>query len=562
MKVLLPQYEFAPEVVVNINVPVLCFCVCIAIITGVLFGLSPALQLSRAEPERVLQSGKRSMAGTRHSRRTHELLIAGQIALTLLLLAGAGAAIEGFLHLLHVPLGYNPHNVISVWIPLPENAYPAWTDRLAYFEKLLTAVREVPGVTATAISTNATPPDSGYRAHFEILGKPASAEQEIRVELVSPEYFSTLEIPVTQGRLWTNTENRTGAHFVVINQALARVYFPNGDAIGQSIKLPQTHDDSGSTGPSPGLMNTPLQIAGVVADSRNSGLRDPVAPAIYVPYSLSMPAGTQILVRSPSQPLRLLNSIRIALARVNPNQQAARVVSDLDKWISDQPEWQQEHLVAWLFGAFAVLALSLAAVGLYSVVSYAVAQRTNEFGIRMALGAQRSHVLRIVFASMFACVSAGVLTGALLTWVLKSLLATWVGADARPDPPAPRSPRPHRRRRTRLLHPGAPRLPRRPHRRLPRRVTTAPAISISERYACILGMHHQHENGCPMSLLLGHGKAQTQPKLMCHPERPKGAEGSAVAFREESSSTNPTTGTKCQGTTSVVPERRGKRTGL
>jgi predicted permease len=430
MRVLLPQYAFAPEVVVNINVPVLCFCVCIAIITGVLFGLSPALQLSRAEPERVLQSGKRAIAGTRRGRRTHELLIAGQIALTLLLLAGAGAAIEGFMHLLHVPLGYNPHNVISVWIPLPENAYPAWTDRLAYFEKLLSAVREVPGVTATAIATNATPPESGFRTHFEILGKPASAEQEIRVELVNPEYFGTLEIPLTQGRLWTDTENRTGAHFVVINQALARSYFPNGDAIGHSIKLPQTQDNAGATGPTPGLINTGLQIVGVVADSRNSGLRDPVAPAVYVPYSLLMPAGTQILVRSPSQPLRLLNAIRHALARANPNQQAARVVSDLDKWISDQNEWQQEHLVAWLFGAFAVLALSLSAVGLYSVVSYAVAQRTSEFGIRMALGAQRSHVVRIVFASMLACVTAGVLTGALLTWVLKSILTTWIGADA------------------------------------------------------------------------------------------------------------------------------------
>jgi predicted permease len=430
MKVLLPQYEFAPEVVVKINVPVLCFCVCVAIITGVLFGLSPALQLSRTEPERVLQSGKRSMAGSRRSRRTHELLIAGQIALTLLLLAGAGAAIEGFMHLLHVPLGYNPHNVISVWIPLPENAYPSWTDRLAYFGKLITAIREVPGVTATAFATNATPPESGFKTSFEISGQPTSSEQQIRVELVSPEYFSTLEIPLAQGRIWTDTENRTGAHFVVVNQALAHIYFPNGDAIGHSIKLPQTQDSNGATGPSPGLFNTGLQIVGVVADSRNNGLRDPVAPAVYVPYSLFIPAGTQILVRSPSEPMRLLNAIRIALARVNPNQQAARVVSDLDKWISDQPEWQQEHLVAWLFGAFAVLALSLAAVGLYSVVSYAVAQRTSEFGIRMALGAQRSHVLRIVFASMLGCVSAGVLTGALLTWMLKSLLTTWVGADA------------------------------------------------------------------------------------------------------------------------------------
>ena len=117
-------------------------------------------------------------------------------------------------------------------------------------------------------------------------------------------------------------------------------------------------------------------------------------------------------------PLGLLNAIRRALATVNPDQQAARVVSDLDKWISDQPEWQQEHLVAWLFSAFAVLALSLSAVGLYSVVSYTVTQRTNEFGIRVALGAQRGHVLQIVFASTVVSVGSGVLVGVVCSFRL------------------------------------------------------------------------------------------------------------------------------------------------
>src|SRR5579871_2329847 len=171
MLLVLPQYQFAPEVVVRINVPVLCFCVAIALVTGVLFGLSPALQLSRTEPERTLRAGRRAMAGSRRGRRMHEALIAGQIALTLLLLTGAGAAIEGFERLLHVPLGYDPHNVISVWVPLKEGTYPTWAERAAYFDKLQSAVNDVPGVTATAISANATPPDSGVRTPFEILGR-------------------------------------------------------------------------------------------------------------------------------------------------------------------------------------------------------------------------------------------------------------------------------------------------------------------------------------------------------------------------------------------------------
>ena len=429
---MLPQFSFPHEAAIQVNLPVLLFSVGVALFTGVIFGLWPALRLSRPDVGQVMQSGSRRVAGRLGGRATNNMLIAGQIALTLLMLAGAGAAIQGFLRTMHLPLGYDPHNVMSVGIPIHDGTYKTWGERSAYFDQLLKKVSTVPGVTMTAISSNATPPSNGFPTHVEFLGKAAKDEQKMLVNLVSPAYFPVLRIPLAQGRIWDETENRNGAHLAVINQTLARRYFPAGDAIGHSLRVPE-------------LQNVPpfnltaqdgagwLQIVGIVADKLDDGLRKPIQPELFLPYTISMGMFTQILVRSAVSPLTLLHSVGAQVNSVDADQQINGQVQDLEHWITSQQEVEQEHLVAWLFGLFAMLGVVLAAVGLYSVVSYTVAQRTSEFGIRMALGASRAHVLRIVFASTVVSVGCGLSAGLVLTLSLQRLLAHWAEGSSR-DP--------------------------------------------------------------------------------------------------------------------------------
>ena len=429
---LLPKYSFPHEAAIQINLPVLAFSVCVALLTGILFGLWPALQLSRPEVSQVMQSSTRKIVGTVRGRTTHSVLTGAQVALTLVMLAGAGAAMEGFLRLIHTPLGYDPHNVMSVGIPVHDGAYPTWEARKAYFEQLRNRASTVPGVTMAAISSNATPPSNGWQTNIEILGQLARDEQKVRVNFVSPGYFPILRIPLAQGRIWDESENHNAAHVAVINQTMARLYFPAGDAIGHSLKVPDMKDEPPYTTTASGS-DSWLQIVGIMADKRNDGLRNPILPEIFVPYTLSMRVWTQILVRSEVPPLSLLHAIGVQVNSIDAEQQINGQVEDLDHWITGQQEYEQEHLVAWLFGSFALLALALAAVGLYSVVSYSVAQRTNEFGIRIALGAQRTDVLRIVFSSTVVSVGSGIAVGMLLTLALSRVLSQWAQGSSR-DP--------------------------------------------------------------------------------------------------------------------------------
>jgi predicted permease len=424
----MPKHMFPQDVAIHINAPVLLFSAGLALITAVLFGLIPALQMAKPEISQVMQSNSSKTAGSVRGKRLHGTLVAAQIALTLLLLTAAGAAIQGFVRLTHVPLGYEPYHVLSVDVPLQENTYTTWQARVNYFEELRARIATLPDVTSTAVAGNGMLPYGGFELRFDLLGKPAASPeaQTARVAFVGPSYFNTLHIPLLEGRIWNSAEVSHGALLVLVNQSFAKRYYPDGDVIGHSVKLSKLSNHPPRTFTAPGADGW-LQVIGVVGDALNNGLEKPAEPAIFAPYSIEVWMGTNFMVRARVAPDSVLHSIRMALASVNPDQQTDSL-EDLEAIIREEPIWARGRLISALFAGFSILALVLSAVGLYSVSSYAVAQRTNEFGIRMALGAGRAHVFRIVMASAAVSVGIGIVAGLVLSLGLNRFISGWVGS--------------------------------------------------------------------------------------------------------------------------------------
>jgi predicted permease len=425
-------HAFPAESVIKINLPVLIFSTALAFITAVVFGLSPALQLSRPDVVRLMQSSGRRVMGSAGAKRAHNTLVAAQVALTLLLLTVAGAAEKGFLRLVNAELGYDPHNAMSLPIPVHENTHKTWEDRSAYFEHLRSRIAAMPQVVEAGISTNATPPSNGRNTKIEVMGVSGAEKPEVLVNLISSEYFSILHIPLLEGRLWDRPEISRASNLAVINQKMARQFWPNESAIGHQIRIPEMNTTDAYS------VNAPkndawMQIIGVVGDARDEGLRDPIKPAAYVPYTIKMFMGTQILVRTRVPPMSLLHDFRSQVAQVDPEQQIISNARDLEGWIEREDYYGQQRLIATLFGIFSILALLLAAVGLYSVVSYGVATRTNEFGIRIALGARASDVVRIVLTSTAASLGVGVVVGIVVSLVLGKIATQWINENPR-DP--------------------------------------------------------------------------------------------------------------------------------
>jgi putative ABC transport system permease protein len=426
----MPEYSFPHEASIHVNGTVLLFAVAIALLTGILFGSSPAWQLSRPEPAALMQGSSAKLTGTLRGRHTHRLLIAGQVMLTMLLLAGAGAALRAFMTLYHAPMGFDPDHVFFMAISLPKGGQHTWESLAAAQESYRQTAETAPGVASASVATTWTPPFGGYRGKVLVSSNPNLTDAQAVLGLVSANIFSTLRIPLLQGRFFTPEEDERAAHVALVNRAFVKQYIPGGDALGKSVRSPGLKLDNAN------LISTAkpddwLQIVGVVEDARNDGLDRPVQPQVFLPASFVVAPNTFLLIRAKSDPAAAMRAIGTAIHRLNPE---IFVLQEHElSWLLDTQAWGRERFLASLFGIFAILALVLSAAGIYSVVSYTVSQRTREFGVRMALGARRANVIRLVLQSSLLTVAAGAAVGVALSLALGKLVATSANATTR-DP--------------------------------------------------------------------------------------------------------------------------------
>jgi len=425
---ILPDELLPQEVAIQMNLPVLLFSAASAALTGILFGLSPALEFSRPRAGRVLQGGGAQTADRSRARTMHRLPIAGQVALTLLLLAGAGGAAKAFLSKLHALQGFDPGHVFMISFEFP---LPAGMTRPERFQKVLSkeeairqAVAQTPGVAEAGYSSVWDPGGFGSYQKIEIQSRPALASAQAVFTPVSPQLLSVLHVPLLSGRIFSSADVPRLSHVALVNQSFVKQYLAGSDPIGQRVRFPHL-----KRWDSPPLSSQPLddwaEIIGVVGDVTNDNLDHPqVRPAILMPNSFGPPIlGGTLYVRASADTETAMRSARARLRQVS----ADAVISGTRtlQWELDNWGWGRERLIAAIFGLYAGVALILAAMGLYGVVSFAVKLRTRELGIRMALGAPRGAVVQLVLHSTAAMLALGIAGGLAISAMVGPLVAAW-----------------------------------------------------------------------------------------------------------------------------------------
>ncbi len=423
---LIPDGMIPREAVIRLNAPVLAFSMLVAMVTTLLFGLVPALQTARGSMVEPLKDAGKGVSGGFRRGKLRSVLVVVEVALSLLLLVGAGLLMRSFVALQTVDLGLDPENILVARIPLPRGQYTTAADKQRFFRTLLGRVESLPGV-VVATETTSLPPYGGIGTDIAIPGKTPTEKWRAIFQLCSEGYFKTLGLQLMKGRTFSEAEVDGARKLAVVNQTLVARYFGQEDPLGQRIKL--TMLETFKEGPVP---DPTFEIIGVVKDAKNQGIQDPVTPEVFIPFTLTGAFERGILVRTERNPELLVNSLRREIWALDRNV-ALTLTGSLTSYLK-QFSYAEPRFFLVLLGSFASVGLVLVAIGVYSVIGYTVSRQTHEIGIRMALGASRSSVLQMIGVMGLKLVALGSVIGLLLSFAATRVMATYLWSITRFDP--------------------------------------------------------------------------------------------------------------------------------
>ena len=403
----------------------------VCVLTGILFGTLPALQVSKTNVNELLKEGGRGNAGSRRAGWLSGTMVVVELALTLVLLVGAGLMVRSFITLYTVDLGMATEQLMTMRMALPSTKYPNAEKRMAFYDQLTPKLASIPGAEAVAVTTG-VPGFGGGSRRIEIEGRSVPSKWEDRPEVaatvVSPEFFRATGVEVVRGRPFAETDGAPGSEVLVVDQRFAAEHFPGEDPIGRRVKFPIREPSPKDPAP---VWRTVVGISRTVEDLPDPG-QTRLAGSLYIPYRQDPPAGAVLLVRSRLDPTAMMNAVRREVQLIDPDQPVF-TVQTLDQMLA-QATWPY-RVFGSLFAIFALIALVLSAVGLYAVMAYSVTQRTNEIGVRMALGADRRRVSWLVMRRGLLQLSIGLTLGIGGALALSSVLTDLLAASVRPRDP-------------------------------------------------------------------------------------------------------------------------------